>query len=94
MRLWVTEKRMLPFAVVVCMVVYFFISQVNQILISYKDAAGIWHEDRFRPLVTALVNLVLNIILVQFIGIYGVILSTVAGCWYAVDSAQPVYGII
>ena len=77
MRLWVTEKRMLPFAVVVCMVVYFFISQVNQILITYKDAAGIWHEDRFRPLVTALVNLVLNIILVQFIGIYGVILSTV-----------------
>ena len=68
---------MLPFAVVVCMVVYFFISQVNQILITYKDAAGIWHEDRFRPLVTALVNLVLNIILVQFIGIYGVILSTV-----------------
>lgn len=36
-----------------------------------------WHEDRFRPLTTALVNLVLNLILVQFIGIYGVLLSTV-----------------
>lgn len=77
MRLWVKEKRMLPFEVVVCFVIYFFISQVNQILITYKDAAGIWHEDRFRPLVTALVNVILNIILVQFIGIYGVILSTV-----------------
>lgn len=77
MVIWAGENRMLSFEVVVCMVAYFFVSQINQILITYKDAAGIWHEDRFRPLVTALVNLVLNIILVQFIGIYGVILSTV-----------------
>ena len=43
----------------------------------YKDAAGIWHEDRFRPLATALANLTMNLIMVQFIGIYGVMLSTV-----------------
>lgn len=76
-KIWAGEKRMLEFSVVVCFVIYFFLDQINRVLITYKDAAGIWHEDRFRPLVTALVNLVLNIILVQFIGIYGVILSTV-----------------
>lgn len=48
-----------------------------QLLITYKDAAGIWHEDRFRPIVTALVNVVLNIILIQIIGINGVIISTI-----------------
>ena len=36
-----------------------------------------WHEDRLRPLAAALTNLVLNLILVQFIGIYGILLSTV-----------------
>ena len=46
-------------------------------LLTYKDAAGIWHEDRFRPIVTALINLVLNLVLVQFLGIYGVLLATV-----------------
>ena len=46
-------------------------------LIVYKDAAGMWHEDRFRPLCTALTNLILNLILVQVMGIYGVLLSTV-----------------
>lgn len=50
---------------------------INQVLIVYKDAAGLWHEDRFRPLCTALANLVMNLILVQFIGIYGILLSTV-----------------
>lgn len=77
MGLWVGLDNILDFNVVICFIVYFFIDQINQLFITYKDAAGIWHEDRFRPLITALVNLILNIILVQFIGIYGVILSTV-----------------
>ena len=46
-------------------------------MLLYKDAAGIWHKDRFRPLVTALTNLILNLILVNVIGLYGVLLSTV-----------------
>ena len=49
----------------------------ERLLDIYKDAAGIWHEDRMRPLVTALANLGMNLVMVQFWGIYGVILSTV-----------------
>lgn len=56
---------------------YFFVYEINQLLNTYKDAGGIWHEDRFRPLATAMVNLSMNMVMVQFWGIYGVILSTV-----------------
>lgn len=77
MEIWVGEELMLDFPVVICFCIYFFIFEINQLLNTYKDAAGIWHEDRFRPLVTALTNLGLNLIMVQFWGIYGVILSTV-----------------
>lgn len=77
MKVWVGEKYLLSFSVVICLCVYFFVYEINQLLNIFKDAAGIWHEDRFRPLVTAGVNLALNLILVQFIGIYGIILATV-----------------
>ena len=77
MRIWVGEKYLLSFGCVVCFVIYFYIRILNQVLIVYKDAAGMWHEDRFRPLCTALANLIMNIVLVQFIGIYGILLSTV-----------------
>ena len=77
MKLWVGEKYLLPFSAVVCLVVYYYIYEINQLLNLYKDAGGIWHEDRFRPLVTAVVNLGMNVIMVQFWGIYGVLLSTV-----------------
>lgn len=43
----------------------------------YKDGAGIWHKDRFRPLVTSLANLALNLFTVRYLGLYGIILSTV-----------------
>lgn len=77
MELWVGKELMLDFSVVICFVIYFYIFEINKLLNTYKDAAGIWHEDRFRPLVTALANLGMNLVMVQFWGLYGIILSTV-----------------
>ncbi len=76
-KVWIGEKMLLSFSVVICFCIYYFVYEINQLLNTYKDAAGIWHEDRFRPLITALTNLILNLIMVRFMGIYGVILSTV-----------------
>ena len=77
MEIWVGKENMLSFSFVVCLCVYFFVKQINSLLNLYKDAAGIWHEDRFRPLVTALTNLGMNLVMVQFWGLYGILLSTV-----------------
>ena len=68
---------MLGFSAVICFCIYYFVNEINQLLNTYKDAAGIWHEDRFRPLVTAIANVGMNLLTVQFWGIYGVLLSTV-----------------
>lgn len=77
MRLWVGNDLLLDFQCVIYLVMYFYVYETNSILTLYKDASGIWHKDRFRPLITALTNLILNVILVNIIGIYGVLLSTV-----------------
>lgn len=75
--IWVGENLILDFSIVICLVIYFFIYEMDRVLNVYKDAAGMWHEDRFRPLATALTNLTLNLIMVQHIGLFGVVLSTV-----------------
>lgn len=77
MELWVGKDLMLSLSAAVCFVIYFFVRQFNALFNLYKDASGMWHEDRLRPLAAAFTNLVLNLILVQFIGIYGILLSTV-----------------
>lgn len=77
MEIWMGKELMLSFSAVVCFAAYYVIFEINQLLNTYKDAAGIWHEDRFRPLITGIVNVGLNLIMVQYIGLYGIILSTV-----------------
>lgn len=77
MKIWVGNELMLDFKCVILFAVYFYIFELAMIWATYKDAAGLWNKDRFRPLIGAIVNLILNIILVNFIGIYGVLLSTI-----------------
>ncbi len=77
MKIWVGEGLMLDYTAVICFVIYFYVYEINRILNTYKDAGGVWHQDRFRPLVTAMANLGMNLIMVQFWGIYGVLFSTV-----------------
>ena len=77
MDLWVGKELMFGFVVVVLLTVYFFVYQIRRIVLTYKDAGGVWWEDRFRPYVMMFFNLTFNIILVQVTGIQGVILSTI-----------------
>ncbi|MCD7819641.1 MAG: polysaccharide biosynthesis protein [Lachnospiraceae bacterium] len=77
MAIWVGEELMFSFDIVLLLVVYFYFYESQKIVITYKDAAGIWWEDRLRPYVVMAVNLIGNLIMVQLIGIYGVILSTI-----------------
>ena len=76
-KLWAGEENLLSYSIVVCIVIYFFISQMNGLFNLYKDAAGIWNKDKYRTLITALSNLCLNLLTVRWLGLYGVILSTV-----------------
>lgn len=75
--LWVGKNHLMDYPLVICMVVYFFVYEVDALLSTYKDAAGIWYSDRYRPLITAIINLIMNVILVQVIGLYGILLSTI-----------------
>ncbi len=77
MRLWMGEENLLGDSHVICFTVYFYSVGINRLVNMFKDAAGIWHRDRFRPLTAALFNLTLNLALIPYLGLYGVLLSTV-----------------
>lgn len=56
---------------------YFYLYIVCGIFSTYKDSAGIWHEDRYRPLIGAVVNLALNVMFVKTYGVYAILMSTI-----------------
>ena len=77
MELWMGKELMFPYSVVALLCLLFACNEIIRILSVYKDAGGIWHEDRYRPLISGLCNLAMNLIMVRFIGIYGIVLSTI-----------------
>lgn len=56
---------------------YFFMRMMNMVAYVYRQTAGLWWENRYRPLMEAFSNLFLNILLVRKFGVTGVMLSTV-----------------
>lgn len=77
MELWVGKRMMLPFGMVVLFCAYFFITTVQRIIIVYKDAAGVWKEDMLRCYASCVINIILNVASVRYLGLYGVIGSSV-----------------
>ena len=65
------------------MVFYFYVMQSRQVLLSFKSAAALWKQDRWKPIVAGAVNLATNILFVIFLPdaykLDGVIFSTIIG---------------
>lgn len=57
--------------------IYFNIHCIRRTIIMYRDAAGMWEDNKWQPIVSAAINLTLNISLVQFVGVNGILISTI-----------------
>ncbi len=77
MQIWMGEESLLEYSCVICFVLFFYITGMNRLIGMFKDAAGIWKIDKWRPLTAAITNLILNLATVKWLGLYGVLLSTV-----------------
>ena len=84
-RFWIGEENLLSQRLMLVFVVYFFTERMGNVCFQYRQASGLWWEDRLRPIVDGVTNLTLNYILVQYIGVAGVMLSTIL-CQVCIDS--------
>ncbi len=77
MIIWLGNEFLLPSLTVVLLLLNFMIARVaNNVIYTYRQAAGLWWEDRFNPIVQAIANISLCLFLVNKIGINGVIIAT------------------
>lgn len=82
--LWVGVKYLLPNFICILIVEYFFIHSIRKTILTYRDACGMWADNMFQPIVSGILNLIINIVLVQHINLYGVIISTLL-CMIFID---------
>lgn len=87
MQIWVGEEMMLPFGMAVLFMLYFYVLKMGDIRALFVDAAGLWWEQRWRAIAETLANLVLNIALGLYFGVWGIVIATLISlfcinfCW-------------
>lgn len=90
--IWVGEEMMFSDGFALLFAVYFFVLQSEKMVLTYKDAAGIWWQDRFRPYVVIIINVVLNALTINTLGVYGVVLATIISLMISIPwSARTLY---
>ena len=76
-KIWLGEELMFD-SITACVFAIFMYAKISgEVFMAYREAAGIWEHDRIRPFLEGILNLCMNIIFVQIVGVIGVILSTI-----------------
>lgn len=87
--LWIGKDYLFSAPVVFLIVINNFLTGLRVPIITIKNSAGLYYEDRMVPIIFAVVNLVASVILAQKFGISGVILGTIIGSFCFADWYRP-----
>lgn len=74
--LWLGKEYIMRKGVLILIILNFLIGGIMAPIDSIKSAAGLYKPDRFIPIIAAIVNLILSIILVKPLGLSGVFIGT------------------
>lgn len=63
--------------VLLLMCISFYITHSRTVVQLFKDGAGLFYQDRIKPIIESIANLILSIVLTNLIGLPGVIIGTI-----------------
>ncbi|MDO4514882.1 MAG: oligosaccharide flippase family protein [Lachnospiraceae bacterium] len=75
-KIWLGDAYVLSKGILVVAVVTFYLKGINSGIDVAKNAAGLYHPDRYVPMMEAGLNLVISIVLAHQIGLLGVLIGT------------------
>lgn len=88
--LWLGDKYILSEAVLLALIIIFFMLQVRQPIDSFKQAYGLY-DDIWSPVIQSVINLVFSIMFVLKYGVLGVFLGTIISQFIIVMLWRPYY---
>lgn len=74
--IWLGSEYLFTMDIVLVLVINFYITGMRKAVLTFRDATGLYWEDRYKPFVEAIINLVSSIVLVQLLGTVGVFIGT------------------
>ncbi|MDZ4992183.1 oligosaccharide flippase family protein [Clostridium perfringens] len=73
---WIGEGYLLNEFVFLVILLNFYINGMRSVIGTYKSKAGLFVQDKYMPVLEGIVNLVMSLILIKYLGLVGVFLGT------------------
>lgn len=77
MKIWVGDELLFSEMIMILFSLYFILQKIGDVEAQYFDAAGLWWHGKWRGIIEAGFNLVLNIALGYYFGVIGIVLATI-----------------
>lgn len=90
-KIWIGGQYLLSYGVLIILSINFYVQGMRKTSNTFKEAAGIFHEDRFVPIMESIINIVASIAFLKIWGLAGVFLGTVTSSLILFLYSYPVY---
>ncbi len=74
---WYGSEYLLSTTVLIMIVLNYYLTVMRYNISIFKEAAGIFHEDRYIPILESFINIVASLIFLKFFGLAGVFMGTI-----------------
>jgi O-antigen/teichoic acid export membrane protein len=96
--LWIGDEFVFNSWIVFLIAFNFYISGMRNSVLTFRDAYGLYWNDRYKPFIEAIINIIASIILANYIGIAGIFLgttiSTLTICFWVEPKILFKYGLM
>jgi len=94
--LWIGASYILPKFVLIVLVINLYLYGMRSTCSTFKNAAGIFYEDRFVPIVELLLKIIFSLLFVKYFGLAGIFMGTIVSSFplYFYSYPKYVYGVI
>ena len=75
--IWLGESYVFDYKIVLLICMSFYVDGMRQTVLTFKDSMGLFQKDQIKPIIEAIANLLLSIVLTIKFGVAGIILGTV-----------------
>ncbi|MEH7336912.1 hypothetical protein V7161_30350, partial [Neobacillus drentensis] len=86
---WLGEKYLLDHVTFIVILINFYLAGMRIAIATYKNTAGLFVQDKYAPLIEAVINLVSSIFLAKYFGLVGIFLGTTISTIATIFWTQP-----
>lgn len=75
--IWLGRDYLISFGTVIVLVVNFFVYGMRRPAMAYREATGNYRKDWYSPIIEAVINILVSIVMAKYIGLAGVFIGTI-----------------